>query len=157
LIFNNFYWYVADANENAIKSLLNIDKLPTLIKYNLERIKPGWGIRYTFLIKSNKPISYEIDDKKITCGTSLFLQFDTKTPNENNRAELVYSETEFNWVEFNWESTNLKINLAKDFIYYTIVGIDKFNYFKCIEGKHKKINLKEFNLLNESLPKHLKP
>ena len=43
---NGFYLFsitfidVAYATENAIKSLLKLDKLPTLVKYNLELIKP---------------------------------------------------------------------------------------------------------------------
>jgi hypothetical protein len=155
---NDFYWFsitfnvVAEANENAIKALLNIDKLPTLIKYNLELIKPGWGIRYIFLIKSNKQIIYESEDKKITCGTFRGLQFNTKTSYEGDH--IIHSETDLNWIELNLELTNLKININKDYLYYKTISLDKSEFFKCILGKHKKIKLKEFELLREKLPTH---
>jgi hypothetical protein len=158
---NDFYWFsigfsvATDANENEIKTLLNVDKLPTLIKYNNEFLKPGWGIQYAFLIKSNKPLYFESDNKKIGCATSTSLQFFTKDPNQNAYIEIIHPDIELNWIELNWELTNLRINASKDYIYYKRFDLFTKEYFKCILGKHKKITKKEFLLLNEKLPMHL--
>ncbi len=146
----DFYWLSLSVNpdisfnETNIKDLLNIDKLPTLIKRNPKYTE---NVYIFFLIKSEIELKYTHEINGIYINTTRSYRL-----NRSNN-DLIINVSDLSWIEINWNIIKMEINSKlQDYVYYRHDYYKSINFFKFIDYKHEKITKKDFILLSKKLP-----
>ena len=146
----DFYWLNIRVNkntlfaENDIKSLLNLTRLPTIIKRNSSYTD---YISYFFLIKSSTDLKYTHQINGIDISSDRFYCLNQVCK------DLISSEIDLIWVEIHWNRINAPINCpAQDYVYYWHTNFMKLKFFKNIDYISTKIKKKEFITLSKILP-----
>jgi len=127
----DFYWLNLRVNkntpfaENDIKFLLNLTRLPTLIKRNSSYTD---YISYFFLIKSSTDLKYTHEINGISISSSRFYGLNQVCN------DLIATALDLIWVEIDWNRINAPINCpAQDYVYYWHTNFMKIEFFKNIE------------------------